>query len=95
MRSRDVWLGIAAALLLALFISPFASQSPDGLERVAEDQGFIEKGEGEPIASAPVPDYVMPGVKNESVATSLAGALGVVVVFAVGYGLASLLKKRG
>ena len=95
MRSRDVWLGIAAALLLALFISPFASQPPDGLERVAEDQGFIEKGEGEPIASAPVPDYVMPGVKNESVATSLAGALGVVVVFAVGYGLASLLKKRG
>jgi hypothetical protein len=41
-----------------------------------------------------VPDYVLPGVKNESVATSLAGALGVVVVFAASYGLASLLKKR-
>lgn len=95
MRSRDMWLGIAAALLLAIFISPFASQSPDGLERVAEDQGFIEKGEGKPIVSAPVPDYVVPGVKNGPVATSLAGALGVVVVFAAGYGLASLLKKRG
>jgi len=95
MRSKDIWLGVAAALLLAVFFSPFASQSPDGLERVAEDQEFLEKGEGRPAVSAPVPDYVVPGVKNESAATSLAGALGVVVVFAAGYGLASLLKKRG
>jgi cobalt/nickel transport protein len=90
-----MWLGVAAALLLAIFISPFASQSPDGLERVAEDKGFLEKGEGQPVMNAPVPDYIMPGVKNESVATSLAGVLGVVVVFAVGYGAGSLLKKRG
>ncbi|MFB3918823.1 hypothetical protein BU251_08555 [Candidatus Velamenicoccus archaeovorus] len=95
MKSRDIWFGVVAALLLAIFFSPFASQSPDGLERVAEDQKFLEKGEGRPAVSAPVPDYVVPGVKNESVATSLAGALGVVVVFAAGYGLASLLKKRG
>ncbi len=95
MKSRDIWFGVVAALLLAIFISPFASRSPDGLERVAEDQEFLEKGEGRPAVSAPLPDYVVPGVKNESVAASLAGALGVVVVFAAGYGLASLLKKRG
>ena len=33
--------GIALSLALAIFLSPFASPHPDGLERVAEDKGFI------------------------------------------------------
>jgi hypothetical protein len=41
-----IWIGLGISLLLALFISPFASSSPDGLEKVAETKGFAEKGGG-------------------------------------------------
>ncbi len=57
--------GLALSVALALIISPFASSSPDGLEKVAEDKGFIEKGEREPVwDSAPMPDYAFPGLKE-------------------------------
>jgi len=93
MNKRDIIIGLVAAVLLALFISPFASQWPDGLEKVAEDKGFIEKGEVAPAVSSPVPDYAMPGVKNEMLATSVAGVAGTLIVFIVGYGLAVFIRK--
>ena len=90
-------IGLGVSLLLAIFISPFASSSPDGLERVAEDKAFLEKAEA-PGATiwehSPIPDYAFPGVKNEGVATALAGLLGTGGIFALAYGLFGLLKKK-
>ena len=87
---------LLAALAVAVFLSPFASSSPDGLERVAEDLGFIEKGE-EQVLKSPIPDYAFPGIENEKVATALAGAAGTLLtfgaVYAVGRG-ASRKKKE-
>lgn len=97
MKTRDILIGLAAALILAVAISPFASSSPDGLERVAEDKGFLEKGEAEPLVSSPIPDYSMPGIKDERIATSLGGAAGTLIVFGLGYGVAAAIarpKKR-
>lgn len=78
-------------LLLAI-LSPLASSSPDGLERVAEDKGFIH------AALAPIfkifPDYVIPGVPNVVVATILAALLGALVLFGIGFGLAKLLRAK-
>jgi len=84
-----------AGLLIALavtLISPWASAWPDGLERVAEDKGFIEKAQEAPYQL--IPDYVFPGVSNEAVATILAGIVGTLVVFGLAYGLGALLKRR-
>ncbi|HEX75136.1 MAG TPA: hypothetical protein G4O12_00985 [Dehalococcoidia bacterium] len=84
------------ALTLALFLailSPLASSSPDGLERVAEDKGFIETALDAPYEI--IPDYVMPGVVSEAVATILAGIVGALILFGIGYGLARLLKAKG
>lgn len=84
------------ALILALFVailSPLASSSPDGLERVAEDKGFINRTR-EPTFSI-IPDYVMPMVTNETVATILAGVIGTLILFGIGYGLAWLLRAKG
>jgi len=82
------------SLALAVFISPFASQSPDGLEKVAEDRKFIDSaGEGENF-SAPLPDYTIPGIEKESLSTSLAGLVGTVVTFLIAIGLAFILKKK-
>jgi len=83
---------LLAAILLALVLSPFASSWPDGLERVAEDKGFIEKGHVKPALRSLVPDYILLGIKNKKVATALAGVLGTLLVFGVAYGLAALLR---
>lgn len=86
------WHGVLILALLLAILSPLASSSPDGLERVAEDKGFIES------ALAPVfnifPDYLVPGVENEAIATILAGILGTLILFGIGYGLAKLLSAR-
>ncbi len=59
--------GLAFSVALALIVSPFASSSPDGLEKVAEDKGFIEKAEETEPAwnSAPIPDYAFPGLTEK------------------------------
>jgi len=79
------------ALLVALF-SPLASVHPDGLERVAEDQGFIDRAGDAPYEV--VPGYTFPGIASESGATILAGLVGTLVVFGLTFGLALLLRRR-
>jgi hypothetical protein len=83
--------GLLIALAVTL-ISPLASAWPDGLERVAEDRGFVEDAQDAPYQV--IPDYVFPGVGNEAVATILAGIIGTLVVFGLAYGLGILLKRR-
>jgi PDGLE domain len=88
-------LALALAVGLATAASPFASSSPDGLERVAENEGFLDDGRLAAVQEeAPVPDYAFPGVENERVATGLAGFTGTLLVFAVGYGLARVVVRR-
>ena len=64
---------------LATAVSPFASSAPDGLNRVAADQGFAARGRRQ---DAPVAGYAFPGVDDERLATGLAGFAGTLVVFA-------------
>jgi PDGLE domain len=88
-------LALALAVGLATAVSPFASSSPDGLEKVAEEKQFLNQGELASIQEdSPIPDYAFPGVENERVATGLAGFVGCIGVFAIGYGLAYLLRRR-
>ena len=90
---KPVYKVLIAAVIVAAFLSPFASPNPDGLERVATDLGFIEKGEGVAVVESPVPDYAFPGIKNQSVATAVAGIAGTFITFGAMYALARLLKK--
>ncbi len=94
MDKRFYLIFLLIAVLLALVISPFASSFPDGLERVAEDRGFLEKGEVEPAVKSPIPDYLMPGIKDERLATSIAGVIGTLLVFGVTYGLAAVIGAK-
>jgi hypothetical protein len=89
---RHWWLiGLGAAVLVAI-LSPLASIHPDGLERVAEDHGFIDSA-AEPAFSI-IPDYVFPGVANDSLATILAGLLGTALLFLLMWGVAHLLARK-
>lgn len=82
--------GGVIALVLAI-LSPLASSHPDGLEWVAEQKGFLSNAQ--PALYNIIPDYLLPGLSNEAVATILAGIIGAVVVFGVAFGVAKTRKK--
>jgi cobalt/nickel transport system permease protein len=87
-----VWVsGLALALLLAV-ASPLASSNPDGLEWVAEQNGFLETARS-PLYKL-IPDYLFPGITNEALATVAAGILGSLIVFAVALSVAYLRRSR-
>lgn len=87
-----LWVGgLAIALALAI-ASPLASSHPDGLEWVAEQQGFLNAARG-PLYKI-IPDYVFPGISNQAVATILAGILGALLVFGVAFAMAYSRRKR-
>ena len=86
------WLiGLLLALGVAL-LSPLASPHPDGLERVAEDEGFLDRAKDAPYQI--IPDYLFPGIENEALATIAAGLVGTALLFGLGYGLAWGLRRR-
>jgi cobalt/nickel transport system permease protein len=88
---KAVWvLGLGIALLLAV-LSPVASANPDGLEWVAEQKGFLEAAR-QPLYNV-IPDYIFPGVSNESLATIVAGIVGTLLVF--GVAVAAAYLRRG
>jgi len=79
--SKAVWVGGLAITLLLAVLSPLASTHPDGLEWVAKETGFLE------MAKSPsytiIPNYLIPGISNETMATILAGIVGAVIVLGV------------
>ena len=87
--------GLVIALAVAIFLGPLASQLPDGLEFVGKKLDFL-KGEAPSIVSAPIPDYQLPGLSDRSLsaATAAAGALGTLVVFGLGLGVAGVFSHR-
>lgn len=82
--------GLLIALILAI-LSPLASANPDGLEKVAEQQGFINFAQS-PLVEI-IPDYVIPGISDQNIATILAGIVGVVIVFLLMFFYANWKKK--
>lgn len=91
---KNIFLALIVCVAIAAFVSPFASPNPDGLERVAEDKGFIHMSEGKEVVDSPMPDYVMPGIKSETVAGSMAGVTGTIITFAAMYGFGKLYIRN-
>jgi cobalt/nickel transport system permease protein len=81
--------GLLLALSLAVFVAPFASPWPDGLEKVAVSLGFADRLAAPPLRTAPLPEYGLPGRPSTAGITAWAGAIGTVVAF----GLAWLLAR--
>lgn len=91
LHKKEIIFGILIAVFLAVFISPYASKLPDGLERIAQDKGFLEHEKR--LLPGVITDYFFPGIKNEKLAVRIAGILGVGIVFLVSYLLGVLIKK--
>lgn len=91
-----VVLALAVAVGLATAVAPYASSSPDGLERVAERQAFADRGRLHTVQDeSPLPDYAFPGVADPRLATALAGFTGTLLVFGLGTALAFAARRRG
>ena len=86
------WLaGLGIAALVVVVLAPLASRDPDGLERVAEDKGFLEHAQD--AVYTVIPDYTVPGLEG-SLSTVVAGLIGVAIVFAVMYLVGRSLARR-
>ena len=79
--------GLVATVLVAAVVSGFASGDPDGLERVAIDQGFEETAGDHALDGSPLADYAVEGIDDERVSTGAAGIIGVAATLAVTVGL--------
>ncbi|AIS52148.1 hypothetical protein TKV_c09710 [Thermoanaerobacter kivui] len=90
---KNLFWGFLIALVVAAFLSPFASPYPDGLERVAKDKGFLDLAEGKELIHAFMPDYQFPGIPHKGLATSIAGIIGTLLVFGAVYLLGRVLSK--
>jgi cobalt/nickel transport protein len=86
--------GLLVSLLLAGGLSFYASSSPDGLEKVAEEIGFIETAKDPATAGSALADYGVAGVENERASVGIAGVVGVLATGAVATGLFMYLGKR-
>ena len=90
-----VVVALAVAIGLGTAVSPYSSSSPDGLEKVAGEKQFLDRGKLHSIQDdSPIPDYAFPGIDNPRVATGVAGFVGTLAVFGLGYGLAYALRRR-
>ncbi|CAN5726745.1 PDGLE domain-containing protein [soil metagenome] len=93
MLRRSWWLaGLAMSAAVVVILAPLASSDPDGLERIAEDQGFIETGQD--AAFEILPGYTVPGVPDGNLTTILAGLVGVLVVFVLMWAAGAFLARR-
>ncbi|MCA9961509.1 MAG: energy-coupling factor ABC transporter permease [Anaerolineales bacterium] len=78
--------------LLVLLLSPLASSFPDGLEWVAEENGFIHTALDAPYQL--LPDYTIPFFGETALSTIVAGIVGALIVAGLTIGVVRLLRTR-
>jgi hypothetical protein len=78
---------------IAVVLAPEASSAPDGLERVAIDEGFAAAASDHALADLPTADYAIRGIEDERSSTAAAGVVGVLVTFALAGGLLVVIRR--
>ncbi|MGW1783509.1 energy-coupling factor ABC transporter permease [Streptomyces sp. NPDC002143] len=92
---RTLWMtGLVTSLVLAGFVSFYASANPDGLEKVAADKGIDEKVEDHAAADSPLADYGVKDVENARLSGGLAGVIGVGVTVVAGTAVFWAVRRR-
>ncbi|MAS55590.1 MAG: cobalt ABC transporter permease [Pimelobacter sp.] len=84
---------LLVALLLAGVVSFYASSSPDGLESVADEKGFIDTAGDHATGDGPLADYDA-GLDSDRASVGVAGVVGVLVVLGLGTGLTYVVRRR-
>ncbi len=85
--------GLTLTLFLAGVVSWFASSSPDGLEKVAGDTGFLDTATGHVSDGSPLAGYEASFVDGR-LGQSIAGIAGVALTLAIAYGLTWAVRRK-
>jgi cobalt/nickel transport protein len=93
-QSKFLIAGFVVSLFLAGVVSNYASSHPDGLEKVAEDIGFLDSAKDHTYADGPLADYGVKGIENERLSTGAAGVIGVIATAGVSTGLFFVLRRK-
>ncbi|MGW0906836.1 energy-coupling factor ABC transporter permease [Streptomyces sp. NPDC002853] len=92
---RKVWIaGLVTSLVLAGFVSFYASANPDGLEKVAADKGIDKKAEEHATSDSPLADYGVKDITDSRLSGGLAGVIGVGVTVVAGSAVFWALRRR-
>ena len=87
-------LALAVVLLLGGVASYYASGAPDGLNRVAEDQGITRAERQHAPDDSPLAGYTVRGVGDDRLSRGIAGVVGIGVVLLLGTGLTRVVRRR-
>lgn len=85
--------GLLVTLVFAVVVSQFASRNPDGLDFVAQQEGFASTAETPATSGSPLANYGAGLTGTDTVDTAIAGLVGVIIVLLVGYVLFRLLRR--
>ncbi|MEV5381904.1 energy-coupling factor ABC transporter permease [Streptomyces sp. NPDC052721] len=92
---RTLWVtGLVTSLVLAGFVSFYASANPDGLEKVAHDKGIDKKAKEHAAADSPLADYGVRDISDARLSGGLAGVIGVGVTVVAGSAVFWALRRR-
>ena len=81
------------SVAVAGVFSYYASSHPDGLEKVAEDTGFLDTAEDSAVSGSPLADYGVSGIDSERFSVGLSGLIGVLATAIVAFGIFALAKR--
>ncbi|MEU0049306.1 energy-coupling factor ABC transporter permease [Streptomyces sp. NPDC006184] len=92
---RTLWVtGLVTSLVLAGFVSFYASASPDGLEKVAHDKGIDRKARKHTASGSPLAGYGVRDVNDSRLSGGLAGVIGVGVTIVAGSTVFWAVRRR-
>ncbi|MEW5802109.1 MAG: energy-coupling factor ABC transporter permease [bacterium] len=91
---KVAWALLGMALLVSLVISPFASRSAEGLKVFALNRIYLRSHKIVIPYQAPVPNYHLPGVRNQKMAKILGGTLGTLLTFFFCFLVCSAIREK-
>jgi len=86
--------GLLVAVVIAGLASVYASGAPDGLNRVAIDQGVDQQEKAHDLDESPLAGYEAAGVDDE-MSGGVAGLVGIAATFVLGAGVVLAVRRRG
>ncbi|MGW0766562.1 energy-coupling factor ABC transporter permease [Streptomyces sp. NPDC002676] len=86
--------GLITSLVLAGFVSFYASASPDGLMKVAHDKGIDKKTQKHASDGSPLAGYGVKDITDGRASKGLAGAIGVGVTVVAGSTVFWAVRRR-
>lgn len=86
--------GLLVSFVVAAVVSQFAVDNPDGLEWVAETEGFVDQGRDHHWSDSLFADYATRGIENETLSLAVAGIAGTLITLLVAWGIVRAVRER-